>query len=287
MENFDFLRSGAFIVDKNTNVTSRYVDNYFSKSLKYRKVGHLGTLDPFASGLLIVFVNEGTKLIPLFEDLDKEYVATLRLGSKTDTGDLDGTVIDKKDVPSLSKNEVKDYLASLKGENFQIPPMYSAIKKDGVPLYKLAREGKEIDREQRRFYIHDIELLELTVTTITFRVCVSKGTYIRTLGEDIAEHFGTVGYLTSLRRTRVGSFSVDNAKTIDVINNQDLHGILELFAGFDKYSITSEEEKRKVKNALPLELQFASSYVLIMSEGMPIAVYKKTDRIYSFLRGLN
>lgn len=279
------LSSGAFIINKEKGMTSRRVDNIFMKEYRFKKVGHLGTLDPFATGVLVVFVNRGTKLIPFFEEFDKEYIATIKLGEQTDTGDEDGTIINTLPIPSLDFETVSAYLKTLIGANQQIPPMYSALKKDGVPLYKLAREGKVISREPRLFYIQEIELLELDQVHLKYRVVVSKGTYIRTLSEDICAHFATTGHLVGLVRSRVGPFLLENAKQVNAVQDEDLLTTNSLFQTQSIYEI-NDDEYEIVKRANDLSLQFDSPYVLIKYRDEPLAVYAKADGVYVFKRGL-
>ena len=208
------MLDGIFLIDKEAGMTSRKVDNILGKRYGSHAVGHLGTLDPFATGLLIVAINKGTKLLTYLNDGDKTYEATLLLGEKTSTGDLEGEVIEKKDIPNISKEKLDEVLRSFLGNSLQIPPKFSAIKVNGVPLYKSARQGKEVEVKPRDITIYSLEGT-IEGKTIHLKAKVSKGTYIRTLGEDIAEKLGTVGHVTALRRTSIGDLSVNEAKKID------------------------------------------------------------------------
>lgn len=203
---------GIIPVDKPAGITSRELDNRAKRILDSPGVGHLGTLDPFASGLLILGVGQGTKLFPFMEDFYKTYVATLKLGQKTDTGELNGEVVETRNVPSGWRNNVDQVLKSFLGEREQVPPRYSAKHVDGKRAYELAREGKSFELNPQRIQIKDIWVESVTEDTLVFGATVSRGTYIRTLGEDIAEELGTCGYLTTLRRTDVGPFHTEDSK---------------------------------------------------------------------------
>ena len=183
-----------------------------------KKVGHAGTLDPFAEGVLVIGVSrESTRQLGVISGLDKDYTATLRLGASTDTYDREGEVVETADVPTLTNKDILAVFSQFIGWQQQIPPMYSAKKVNGTRLYKLARRKIKIAREPVKIKISNLELLALSGDDITFSVTCSKGTYIRQLGVDIAKSLGTVGHLTSLLRTRVGDFFLD-----DAINFKDI-----------------------------------------------------------------
>ena len=183
-----------------------------------KKVGHAGTLDPFAEGVLVIGVSrESTRQLGVISGLDKDYTATLRLGASTDTGDREGEVVETAEVPTLTNKDILAVFSQFIGWQQQIPPMYSAKKVNGTRLYKLARRKIKIAREPVEIKISNLELLALSGDDITFSVTCSKGTYIRQLGVDIAKSLGTVGHLTSLLRTRVGDFFLD-----DAINFKDI-----------------------------------------------------------------
>ena len=173
------MLDGIFLIDKEAGMTSRKVDNVLGKRYGTHAVGHLGTLDPFATGLLVVAINKGTKLLTYLNDGDKTYEATLLLGEKTSTGDLEGEVIEKKDVPNISKEKLDEVLRSFLGNSQQIPPKFSAIKVNGVPLYKSARAGKEVEVKPRDITIYSLKGT-IEGKTIRLKAKVSKGTYIRT-----------------------------------------------------------------------------------------------------------
>lgn len=182
---------------------------------KEKKVGHGGTLDPFAEGVLVLGTGSDTKKLGMISDSNKEYVATLKLGSRTDTHDIEGHVVEDKAIPTLTLEEVETVLKSFIGEQYQTPPMYSAKKVNGQRLYKLARKNIEIEREPCLIKIVDIELIHFNSPVIEFSVICSKGTYIRVLGTDIANQLGTVGHLIALKRKKVGEYAIDETIQID------------------------------------------------------------------------
>ena len=204
--------AGVFLIDKPVGPTSFRMVQLVRRALQIKKVGHAGTLDPFASGLLIICAGRpATRIIPQLMGGEKEYVATMQLGVETDTQDLTGRVVAENEVGSLSLPQVEGCLAGFLGEQLQVPPAYSALKHQGKPLYQYARQGIEVVKEPRPIEIFDLECLKLDEKSLSIRVVCSKGTYIRTLAADIGRGLGCGAHLTSLRRLRSGSFSVDDA----------------------------------------------------------------------------
>jgi tRNA pseudouridine55 synthase len=204
-------RSGILAVEKGAGVTSFQVVAHLRRLLRAPKVGHGGTLDPDATGLLPILVGEATKLTPYLTGLDKEYVAVARLGLTTDTQDGSGRVLTTPPVPALDEAAVRAALARFVGEIEQIPPMYSALHHEGRRLYELAREGTEVERAPRRVTVHAITLESLDLPELTFRVRCGKGTYVRTLAADLGEALGTGAALARLVRTRVGPYRLEDA----------------------------------------------------------------------------
>ena len=184
-----------------------------------KKVGHAGTLDPFATGVLILGTGPDTKKLSNIALSNKSYVADLTLGIETDTHDCDGKITSKEKIPKLSQVMVEDVLSTFIGNNKQTPPMFSAKKINGVRLYKLARQNKVVKRDPVEINIYQIHLLKFKLPTITFEVTCSKGTYIRVLGLDIAKKLGTTGYLSSLKRISVGSYNITDSKLIEEISS--------------------------------------------------------------------
>ena len=211
---------GIIVINKPKNCTSHDVVRTAKKVLN-EKVGHTGTLDPNATGVLPLLVGKGTQISKYLINHDKTYEAVLKLGEKRDTADIEGQIIEAKEVqPSnLEKENVEKVLNSLIGKQEQIPPIYSAIKVNGKKLYEYARQGKSVEIEPRTIEIYELELLKIENQEITYKVHCSKGTYIRTLCEKIAEKLGTVGYMKELKRTQVGEFKIENSATIEELEN--------------------------------------------------------------------
>ncbi|MBP5216639.1 MAG: tRNA pseudouridine(55) synthase TruB, partial [Bacilli bacterium] len=213
---------GLLLLDKEVGLTSRAVDNRIQKKFQQKKVGHLGTLDPFASGLLILALGKATKSLPYLLDERKSYLAQIKLGYQSDTGDCTGVISGDGSYTKLDIDTINKALKSLLGKQMQIPPMTSAIKVGGKPLYELAHQGKTIEREPRAIEVYSAELVHYQEDLLDVSFTVSKGTYIRTLGEELAKRLGTIGYLTELRRTAVGDLSIQQAKKLDELSEEDL-----------------------------------------------------------------
>lgn len=209
---------GIILINKEKNCTSNNVVNKI-KHILNEKTGHIGTLDPNATGLLPILVGKGTKLSQYLINHDKEYEVELKLGIKTDTADLEGKIIEEKEVADnlLEKEKVLDVLNGFIGKQKQVPPMYSAIKVNGKKLYEYARKNVQIELEAREIEIYEIKLgtINQKENTITFTVHCSKGTYIRSLCEDIAQRLGTIGYMKELNRTKVGIFNIENSISVE------------------------------------------------------------------------
>ena len=221
--------NGFFLIDKKEGWTSRDVVTKISHIFHIKKVGHSGTLDPFATGLLLVSIGTATKTNICLEGLDKEYIATLKLGSRTLSGDKTNEVVETKSVTYLNMEEIEEVFKELLGPQKQTPPMVSAVRYKGQKLFHLALQGVEVDRPSRDINIYELELLKYEGDEITFRAKVSKGTYIRTLGEEIAKRLNNLGHLISLRRTKVGPFSVEDAiDTLEVSEDKmlDMYDVL-------------------------------------------------------------
>ncbi len=210
---------GILLVDKPSGCTSHDIVDFVRRHFRIKKVGHCGTLDPQATGLIILTIERGTKIQDLLMSEDKVYEGTLRLGVVTDTQDSEGKVLAEFTVPPLSAEQVASAFARYTGDFYQTPPMVSAIKKDGVPLYKLAREGKIVEREPRLVRVNNYKITRCTPPEVDFIVECSKGFYVRTYCHDIGQDLGCGGHLSRLRRTRSGNFDVKNAYTLDELRN--------------------------------------------------------------------
>ncbi|MEI6493381.1 MAG: tRNA pseudouridine(55) synthase TruB [Verrucomicrobiota bacterium] len=205
---------GVLLVDKASGMTSHDVVAITRRALNTKKVGHCGTLDPLATGLLLITIGRGTKIQDLLMSEDKEYVGALELGKVTDSQDADGVVVEAKPVPNLTREQLDAAFAKFHGDFYQTPPMVSAIKKDGVPLYKLARQGKVVEREPRFVHVYAHEIQAVRLPEIDFRVVCSKGFYVRTYVHDIGCELGCGAHLKALRRTKSGRFNVEGAVTV-------------------------------------------------------------------------
>ena len=281
---------GFVLIDKEEGLTSTQVDGKVKKFFQTKKVGHVGTLDPFATGLLIIGVNKGTKAITFFDDFTKEYVATIKLGVTTDSMDKTGKVTETKEIPDLSKDKIEEVLRSFLGESKQLPPMTSAIHVNGTKLYKLARQGLEVERPLRDIVVYEIELLKFEKDEVTFRALVSKGTYIRVLGSDIANRLNTVGHLSSLRRTKVGPFSIENATRVDDLDESKLLSTSQILKEFAEVVSYDEDKINDIKNGKIkyLEGNYSHDKLLVLdSSKEAIAMYTKIKKNkYQFARGL-
>lgn len=208
---------GVFLLNKPLNISSNAALQKVRWLYRAHKAGHTGALDPLATGLLPICLGEATKFSHYLLDADKRYQTTIQLGQATSTGDVEGEVIVSAKIPPLTVDSISKILKQFEGKSDQIPPMYSALKKDGRPLYELARQGINIERPARPITISKIELLGFTEHSISIDVTCSKGTYIRVLGEDIAKAMGTVGHLTKLHRIQTGHFEINPSYTIEYL----------------------------------------------------------------------
>ena len=240
------MLDGIIILNKQKGCTSHDVVAKTKRLLK-EKVGHTGTLDPNATGVLPLLVGQGTKLSKYIIEHDKEYIATLKLGEKRDTADSEGAIIEERqiDYSVLQKENVEKILQSFIGKQEQIPPMYSAIKINGKKLYEYARKNEKIELEPRHIEIYKMDLIDIIKDTIIFKVQCSKGTYIRSLCEDIAKRLNTVGYMQDLERSRVGKFDIKDSITIEELeqNIENSEFINKHFITIEKYFKDKESIK--------------------------------------------
>lgn len=284
------MASGFILINKKEGVTSRSVDNKIQRLFHTRKVGHLGTLDPFASGLLVIAVDKGCKSLPFIDDSYKTYQAKLLLGKKTSSGDLTTEVIEEKDVPNIDVEDILEVFESFIGENQQIPPMTSAIHINGTRLYDLSRKGIEVNRPSRKIDIKYLKLISFNGDLLEFEVNCSRGTYVRTLGEDIASKLGTVGHLIALKRTSIGQINLDNSKDIDDIDKSSLINPIELIS-LKHIVITDEKIIKDIKDGKDIHLDELEEKILLCyyfnNELIALAVYNHNkEDIYSPIRGL-
>jgi tRNA pseudouridine55 synthase len=212
---------GILLVDKPAGITSHDVVNVLRKSTGIRKIGHTGTLDPAATGLLIMCIGKATRLSEHLMGMDKTYEGEMRFGVVTDSYDMDGQVLEEHEVPDITAAQLEEAMEPLTGDLMQVPPMVSAVKVGGQRLYKLARQGETVERPSRPVTVFEFSLLESSLPVVKFRVQCSSGTYVRSLCHDIGQHFGCGAALQSLRRTRIGSHSVEDASPLDRFNTPE------------------------------------------------------------------
>lgn len=270
------MTAGFLSVDKPSGITSHDVVDRVRRATGIRKVGHTGTLDPMATGVVVVAIGAVTRLIRFLQDLDKEYVATARFGVATDTLDADGVVVEEIEM-AVDRAAVEAAASGFVGIVEQVPPMVSALKKDGERLYEMARRGEEVEREARPVAIHELEILDVTDgPSVTFRVVCGKGTYVRTLADDIARALGGRAHLTALRRTRNGVMHVDDALPVDRLDEWRERLVSPLEAlGFLPRVTVDEAGARAVSNGrpIPLTVPMLPGPVAVVAEGRLLAVY--------------
>jgi tRNA pseudouridine55 synthase len=216
MQDFSSL-DGAILIDKPAGPTSHDVVDAIRRRFQIKKVGHCGTLDPSATGLLIIVLGRGTKLSERLMGDDKVYEGTIKFGETTNSYDADGQILETKTVPPLTLELLNDEAAKFVGDQMQVPPMVSAIKMNGVPLYKLARKGIEVEREPRLIHIYNFRFTNYSAPLGEFRIACTKGTYIRSIAHDLGQKLGCGAHLAALRRSESGKFSVADALTLDAV----------------------------------------------------------------------
>ncbi len=216
---------GVLLVDKPGAHTSHDVVARLRRKLNMKRIGHAGTLDPMATGLMILLIGKATSISQYLISLDKEYEGTVELGKVTDSQDADGEVLETRPVPPLTEAEVRTAMQSFLGDQYQMPPMYSAIKIDGVPLYKSARKGVEVEREPRFIRVSQFEMTRFALPQFDFKLRCTKGTYVRTIAHDLGQKLGCGAHLAALRRTATDKFNVAQALTIEQIEAMPLSEI--------------------------------------------------------------
>lgn len=271
---------GIVIVNKEKGYTSRDVVNVLNKEWNIKKIGHTGTLDPIATGVLVMCVGKYTKLVDKITSYDKEYIATIKLGIKTDTLDITGEVLENETPKIINEELLIKTLNSFLGKSMQEVPKFSAIKIDGKKLYEYARNEEEIVLPKREIEIKEIELLKNTKEEIAFKTVVSKGTYIRSLIRDICKKLDCLGTMSSLIRTRQGIFKIEDAHTLDSIKNKDFKvlDITDIFP-YPHYKL-NENEYFKVQNGNPLVIENNEPYLILEYNDRVVAIYEKNNDIY-------
>lgn len=277
--------NGVFLIDKPAGLTSFDVIARLRKILNEKRIGHTGTLDPNATGLLMILVGQSTKLVPFLSYQTKTYEATLKLGLKTKTGDIWGEVIETCPIPTLDESRITDVLKSFLGETKQVPPMVSALSVNGKRLYEYARENQVVDRQARTIQIHSLEGKRIN-DTIEFTVQCSSGTYVRTLCEDIAAQLGSCGTMSSLRRTRIDSLGIEDAVNLESFKIENVHWLNPV--GLINYPEYVVEDKPLIIQGKALEIPFQGDRLKITYQSQLIAIYewKVETQNYRSVRGL-
>lgn len=277
----------CLLINKPENMTSFDVVAKLRKITKEKKIGHTGTLDPNATGLLIVLLGKYTKYLPYCACDYKRYITTFKFGFTTDTKDIWGNVIETKEITPITKSEFEKVLKTFLGKQKQIPPMYSAIKVNGKKLYELARENKTVEVKPRDIEIFDIELLDFS-DTITISCSVSSGTYIRTLCEDIAKACNNLGVMTSLQRVSIQNLTLDDACEIDdALNHLNDIRILDVLNSSMPQIEVDEAQVLDIKNGKRITLKCNDPLVILLNNGQVLAAYEHVAKgIYKCKRGL-
>lgn len=267
------------VINKEKDFTSRDVVNKLSKILGTKKIGHTGTLDPMATGVLVCLTGKYTKLVDLVTSSEKEYVATIKLGLRTDTLDIIGNVLEQEECNyNFSEEEIIDVLNNFLGKSIQTVPEYSAVHINGKRAYEYARDNIKVEMPKREIFIKEIELLNYENDLIKFRVVVSKGTYIRSLINDICDKLNVLGTMSELIRTKQGNFKIENSYTLDDINNGN-YKTLELKDMLDLEELELDDTLyKKVINGNKLELNY-KGYILFKRDNIDIALYYFEDKI--------
>lgn len=271
---------GIVIVDKPQGWTSQDVTARLRRVFGTRRIGHGGTLDPMATGVLPVFVGRATRAVEFFEHAEKTYETVLRLGITTDTEDMTGTVLTEENV-SFTEEQLQETLAAFRGEILQVPPMYSALKVNGQKLCDLARKGKTVERQPRPITIHELTLVERGENTLRLRVRCSKGTYIRTLCKDIGEKLGCGGCMESLRRVAAGEYTVDEAVPLQTLLDTEepekyLRDVDTMFRNYPAVTLTSNQETR-CRNGNAFSVSLAPGTYRAYSQGGEFLMLAKVD----------
>lgn len=271
---------GIVIVDKPQGWTSQDVTARLRRVFGTRRIGHGGTLDPMATGVLPVFVGRATRAVEFFEHAEKTYETVLRLGITTDTEDMTGTVLTEENV-SFTEEQLQETLAAFRGEILQIPPMYSALKVNGQKLCDLARKGKTVERQPRPITIHELTLVERGENTLRLRVRCSKGTYIRTLCKDIGEKLGCGGCMESLRRVAAGEYTIDEAVPLQTLLDTEepekyLRDVDTMFRNYPAVTLTANQETR-CRNGNAFSVSLAPGAYRAYSQGGEFLMLAKVD----------
>lgn len=270
---------GILLINKPKNISSFGIIKKIKKKINIKKIGHCGTLDPIATGLLILCVGNSTKISPYLEGLDKKYIAKIKLGQSTDTYDTEGVIINENNL-EVSIDDIKKVINTFKGIIEQTPPIYSAVKIKGKPAYKYARNGEKVNIKSRKVKIHSIEIIDFTYPYLTIDVHCSKGTYIRSLGDDIGNKLGTGAHLVELNRTKIGIFSIDNSISIDDDEKTIINSVINKNEAlkFIPDILVKSEHKKDIKNGKKINISFFHPKEYIFNKN-----YRVTDDNHNLL----
>lgn len=271
--------NAVILVNKDKGKTSRDIVNNLTKVFNTKRIGHTGTLDPIAQGVLVICINKYTKLVNSLMSLDKQYIGTITLGVKTDTFDITGKVLEQKDV-SVSKEDIEKVFSSLIGKYEQVVPIYSAKKVNGKKLYEYARNGEEVKLPTNEVDIYNLELISYEKNKIVFKCNCSKGTYIRSLIQTICDKLNVIGTMSDLVRTKQGNFDISDSYTVEDIANGNYKAlsVKDLF-GYKTYNLT-EEEFNKIKNGSHIKIDSNEDKMLLYYNNEEVAIYKRKDNFY-------
>ena len=278
--------NGILLVNKEKGITSHQVVSRLRRYFDLKQIGHTGTLDPNAEGLLQVLLGKATKLNPYLKTEPKEYIATIQLGYKTNTEDIWGEIIENKEINGFDETKLKHVLNSFPGKSNQLPPMYSAVKIQGKKLYQYARNNENVIRKPREIEIYTIKLIDWTKDTIVFKVSCSSGTYIRTLCQDIALKLNNLGTMSALTRVKIADLSLEEAFTLNDIEtgNYEILNSMDLLKHYPQIEVDNVLD---IKNGKPLQLNQEAKLVLITNKNEALAFYKRVeDGLYHSQRGL-
>ena len=273
------MKNGIILVNKEINKTSRDMVNDLNHIFNMKKIGHTGTLDPIATGVLVMCLGKYTKLIDLLSSIKKEYIATIKLGIQTDTQDITGNIT-MKQAFNIKEKDIIEVFSQMIGSFKQTIPIYSAKKINGKKLYEYARNNEKVDLPQNEVTIYDIQLIDFKDDLIIFKTLVSKGTYIRSLITEICQMLNTVGTMQSLQRTKQGDFSIDDCFTINDIKNGK-YNILKAkdILNYPIYNL-NHQEYQKVINGSKMNFISNEQYLILLYNNNEIAIYQKDNNIY-------
>lgn len=271
--------NAVILVNKDKGKTSRDIVNSLTKVFNTKRIGHTGTLDPIAQGVLVICINKYTKLVNSLMSLDKEYIGTITLGIKTDTFDITGKVLKQDDV-SVSKEDIEKVFSSLIGKYEQVVPIYSAKKVNGKKLYEYARNGEKVNLPTNEVDIYNLELISYEKNKIVFKCNCSKGTYIRSLIQTICEKLNVIGTMSDLVRTKQGNFDISNSYTVEDIENGNykMLSVKDLF-DYKIYNL-NDEEYNKIKNGSHIKIDSNEDKMLLYYNNEEVAIYKRKDNFY-------